>query len=180
MPKKEILHHLAVALCYTAFVTLLGRHFHLKFSFFWLGGLSGTLLLYFDPLISAYLSSSELPLFLEIKQMFAQKKFKEAVLTAFVHHQEQEQLILHSALFQVALTILSFYIVTSGGSLLGSGLVMGMALHLIKGEIENWRNPEKLNKMLFWNIQREVSPREQKIYLGVIFAFFALETILLI
>lgn len=98
----------------------------------------------------------------------------------FVQHQAPEQPLLHSALFQATLTFLAFYIVTSSGSFFGSGLVMGMVLHLIKEEIGESKNPERLNRILFWNIQREITAKEQKIYLGVIFTLFVLETIFLI
>lgn len=140
----------------------------------------GSLILYFDPLISAYFALSETPGVQKAKQAIKQKEYKEVFLLAFSHQQNLEQSILHSALFQFALTALSFYIVTSSGSIFGSGLVMGMTLHLIWDDVAGWRIPAQLNKMLFWNIHREISYREQKIFLGIIFALFSLETLILI
>lgn len=178
--KKEIFSFLLAVLIYAGLVTLLGGHFYFGFMLFWVGGIVGILLLYFDPLVSAYLTSTEAPFSQELKQMIGQKRFEEALKETFVQHQAQEQPLLHSALFQVALTLLAFYVVTSSGSLFGSGLVMGMVLHLVKEEVGESKNPERLNRMLFWNIHREITAKEQKIYLISIFTVFALETLLLI
>lgn len=177
---KDLRFHLFTVLFYAAGVTLLGRHFQPAFLLFWLGATIGTGLLYLDPLVSVYLASSESVLAQEVKKLLKEKRFKELALTALTYHLRQEQPLLHSALFQIALTVLGFYIVTSSSSLFGAGLLVGMTLHLIKDEAGKWGSPQELNKMLFWNIHRQISEKEQKIYLGVIWAAFSLETIFLL
>jgi hypothetical protein len=48
---------------------------------------------------------------------------------------ERTNLILHSVLFQILFTILSFLVITSSGSLFGKGLVLAFLLHLLVDEI---------------------------------------------
>ncbi|MDP3998048.1 MAG: hypothetical protein Q8P89_00320 [bacterium] len=178
---KSTTANLAAAIFYAALVTLLGRHFRPEFIFFWLGMIGGVIVLYFDPLFTAYFGSTITSSTQEIKQLIGQKKFPAAVGKIFVSHEPREQLILHSAFFQCILMLLAFYIVTSSGSLFGSGLVMGMVIHLFQEEIVIWRrDPQRLTKILFWNIHREVSLQEQKIYLAVVFATLFVESIPLI
>lgn len=179
MFRSKFLHQLLVAFSYAVIVTIAGSNLRVEFLLFWLGLAAGTFILYFEPFISAYLSSPPTPLSQEARQILKAGKLKE-VFNFALSHQEQEQPILHSALFQVALTALGFYVVTSTTTLFGSGLVLGMALHLISEEVAVRHDPQRLNRMLFWNIQREVSEKEQRIYLGIIFALFGLETLLLI
>ena len=180
MVKKDFLSHLLVAGLYALVVTLLGRHFQPEFLLFWFGTMMGAVLLYFDPLVSAYLTSQTTPLYQEIKELVRQRKFGKLLVKELPSHHEEESSILHSALFQVTLTILAFYIVTSSGSLLASGLVMGMVLHLVRDEVEEWKETEKLKRQLFWNIHRPISDKELKIYLSVVLAAFGLEAILLL
>ncbi|MDP3954815.1 MAG: hypothetical protein Q8Q15_00440 [bacterium] len=178
---KSTINNLAAAIFYAALVTLLGRHFQPEFLFFWLGVIGGVFVLYFDPLFTAYFGSAITSSTQEIKQLIEQKKFPAAVGKIFVEHKTQEQPILHSAFLQCILMLLSFYVITSSGSLLGSGLIMGMVIHLLQEEIAIWRkDPQRLTRILFWNIHREVSFQEQKIYLAVVFAVFFTESILLI
>lgn len=180
MLKKEIFPYLGAALLYALFVTTLGRNFYPLFSLFWLGTVVGVLILYLDPLAAAFLTSPQLPFSQKIKQMMKEKRYKEVTCEVILYHPLQEQPLAHSALFQTVLVLVSFYLVTSSGSLFGAGLVLGMVLHLVRDDLKLWKNPDKLKKMLFWNIHRSFSDKEQKIFLGGIFLFFGLETILLI
>lgn len=180
MIAKGIFSHLLAAVFYASLVTFLGRHFRPEFIFFWLGIIIGVILFYFDPLVSAYFGSPN-PVSQEIKQLISQKKFSPALAKVFALHQIQEQPILHSAFLQSALMLLAFYVLTSSGSLLGSGLVMGMIVHLIQDEVAMWRRePERLKRILFWNIHREISEAEMRIFLGAVLALFGLETMILI
>lgn len=178
MSRSKFLYQLAIALSYAVIVTIAGSNLRIEFLLFWLGLAAGAFILYFEPFISAYLSPTT-PLSQEARQILKAGKLKE-VFNFALSHQEQEQPILHSALFQAALTVLCFYVITSTTTLFGSGLVLGMALHLISEEIAVRRDHQRLNRMLFWNIKRPVSENEQRIYLGIIFALFGLETLLLI
>ena len=180
MPKKEIFPYILTALLYALFVTFLSRNFYPAVSLFWLGVVAGAMVLFADPVASAYLTSPHLPFSQKVRQMIQEKRFKETLREVVLHHPIQEQPILHSGLFQAALAGMSLYLVSSSGSLFGAGLVLGMVLHLVRDDLRLWRDQERLNKMLFWNIHRSFSNKEQKVYLGVIFLLFGLETILLV
>lgn len=179
MPKNEAYSHLLTTLFYSALVTILGRHFRPEFLIFWVGTAFGALLIYLDPLVSTYFSTPQSPLLNEARSEFKQKKFKKLFGDLVTHHQALQNPLLHSALFQFALALLSLYVVTSTANFFGAGMVMGMSLHLIKDELALRHNSERLKKILFWNIHREISPKEQRIFLGAVFTLFGLETLLL-
>lgn len=179
MPKNEVYSHLLAALFYSALITILGNHFRPEFMIFWVGTAFGTLLIYLDPLISTYLSSPKSPVLEETRLELKQKKFQKLFWDLVSHHQTLQNPLLHSGLFQFVLALLSFFVVTSTANFFGAGMVMGMSLHLIKDEVTLRHSPEKLKKILFWNIHREISPKEQMTFLAAVFTLFGLETLLL-
>ncbi|MBI4100726.1 hypothetical protein HY439_03245 [Candidatus Microgenomates bacterium] len=180
MNKAEITRHLLTFLIYALIVFLAGRYFSLAFILFIFGGVIGLIVLFFDPIFSSFLSDNHLPDATITTDQLKSGNWREAIFSSFNRHQSLEQPILHSALFQIALMILGFYVITSGGSLFVSGLVSGMILHLIKEEFDLRSNKAFLKQRLFWNIHREISDREQRIYLGTVFVIFIVETMLLI
>jgi len=93
--------------------------------------------------------------------------------------QERKRLSFHSVIFQAVLPILAFFVLTSTGSMMGSGLVMALFLRTLyeqlrdfqkRGDIKNW----------FWQVQAEVSHRIQVLYFTGLVALFILLSLLLI
>lgn len=172
--------HVLIALLYGATVMVLSGQMRIEFLLFWLGLIVGSFTLYFELFVSAYLVSPQASVTQKAKEILKQRKFKEVFEFALTHQQKQQQPILHSATFQIALAILAFYVITSTTSLFNSGLVLGMALHLIIDEIADRGNFQRLSQMLFWNIHRPFSEKELRIYLWIVFGAFAFETLLLL
>jgi len=85
----------------------------------------------------------------------------------------------YSFLFQVAWFFLALFAVTSTSSLFGKALVMAIGLDLLLTE---WQSQLKNNSFswLFWQIKREISLKEQKIFLYLMTGLFSLLTLFLI
>ena len=94
---------------------------------------------------------------------------------------ERCRLPFHNALFQVILLVLCFFVLTSTNNLFGSGLVMGMMLHLLKDEVGELlsRQEEHLKKWLFWQISFEISFDQQKLFVVLMVLFFVFLNFLL-
>jgi len=142
----------------------------------WLGGLAGTFLLDIDHLIYWFFFQPEKQDSQMAKVLWLKKDFKGLLLLLGRYHDTHLRLIFHTALFQAVLFIFSFYIFTSGGSLFASGLVAGMNLHLLKDEWKEYleKKYEHQKSWLFWQIKREVSPEELKMYLIIATIIFIL------
>jgi hypothetical protein len=82
-----------------------------------------------------------------------------------------------SIVFVVAFVILSFFVVTSSGSLLAIGLVLALYINLILWQIGQWQYEGNLNSW-YRMIAGSVSPKFQQWGLVIFVALFFVETIL--
>lgn len=153
-----VFSHLLATGLYLLTVSFLRFKFDFSLVWLWLGGLVGTFLLDLDQVIYIFVSHPE-------------KNDGQAT----GHH-----LIFHTATFQLILFALALFILTSGGSLFGSALVMTVNLHLLKDEWQGFlKEKNKLPAWLFWQIE---APMEKylNVYLLGVSLVFGLLTLFLI
>lgn len=179
MLKKEITSHFLVTLIWLVAISLLRWYLKWNLVFLWLGGLFGTFLLDIDHLIYWFFTSQEKQDSKIAKMLWQKKDFKGLLLLLERYHDTHTRLIFHTALFQVIFLIFSFFIFTSSESFFAWGLVGAINLHLLKDEWEEYLKgkEEHLNDWLFWQVKKEISLGEQKIYLlsaTVLFLFLTL------
>lgn len=177
MFKKELISHLFVTFAWLLVISLLRWDWQFNLFLLWLGGLAGTFLLDLDHLIySLWLYPQEL-VSLRVKRFLAQKQFKEAFSLLSDTHEERFKFVFHNALFQLVFWIVCLFVITSSGSLFGTGLVMAMALHLLKDEIECLIKGRKgetyLRQWLFWPIKGQVSFTHQRFFVAVMVVIFS-------
>lgn len=179
MLKKEVFSHLLVAFIYFAIVTILNFRLGFGLVFLWLGALVGTFLLDIDHVLRGLDSENKTWWAEKFRFLWNKRKYKEAIFYSAETHLEHRNLTFHSALFQPLLLILAFFVLTSTGSLFGSGLVMSMNLHLLKDEWQCFLEEGELS-FLFWQIKRKVDKSTQRLYLIVVTFFFSLLSLLLL
>lgn len=184
MKKSEITSHLAVSFFYFLALSVLRFKIDIALVFLWLGGLLGTFLLDIDHLLYWFVTHPEKEDSTEAKALWQQKGFRgyrEMFQLVEKTHCTHDRLIFHTALFQVILFVLAFYIISSGGSFFGSGLVMAACLHLLKDEWQDYRrDKERLADWLFWQIKGIPAQEYLKLYLVAVSLIFAGLSILLI
>lgn len=181
MFKKEIKTHLLVTVVWLVLITFLRWSWHWNLILIWLGGIVGTFLIDIDHLLYTLIYPHELTS-MRVRRLLEQRQFKEALILLVDTHDERYKLALHSALFQIVLYVACFFVLTSTGSLFGSGLVMAMALHLLKDDFDLLLNgkEEWLKRLLFWQIKAEISLRQQKFYvILMLFIFLGLNLLLI-
>ena len=59
------------------------------------------------------------------------KQYKEALILLYDTREERKDLIFHTSLFQIIFVVLTFWVVSSSGSLFARGLVLGYLLSLV-------------------------------------------------
>lgn len=148
----------------------------------WLGGLLGTFLLDLDHLIYTLVIYPQEETSFKAKSLLQQRQFKAMLALLISTRYERFKLSFHNALFQPIFAVFCFWVLTSTPGLLGKGLVMAMALHLLKDEFSSLfkQSDEFTRKWLFWQIKREVSFKEQKIFVVLMLLVFLGLNLLLI
>lgn len=145
--KREAFIHFAFLISFFIFISLVKKWFSLPYWPFWVGGLIGTLLPDLDHAIYALylrpqdLSSQRVSYMLQKRNIWATIKFLEET------RRERTRLIFHSASFELIFLILTFWVISSSGSVFGQGIVLSFLLHLIidqatditeTGGLTNW------------------------------------------
>jgi hypothetical protein len=192
MLEKELKSHYFVTLVWLATIVILRLLVNLKVFFsainflswlmFCLGTLLGTFILDADQLVSALFFYPESVAAKQVRQLFKQNKFKEIAFLLADTYQGRTKRPFHSAIFQVFFAVFSFWVITSTGYWLGKGMVMATGLHLLKDEIELLlkNRPELLRPWLFWQIKKEVSFQQQKVFVVIMLLLFLGLNLLLI
>jgi len=105
-------------------------------------------------------------LFLMADELFLFQYYFEKQIPA-----EEQQLITRSALFGVVLIPLALFVITSTGSRLGEGLIMGLILNLIVEMVE-YRRPEAIFQERFL-AETNIKVKQQDVNLLIVGAIFA-------
>jgi hypothetical protein len=119
---------------------------------------------------------------MRVRRLLDQRRFKEALILLGDTADERLRLAFHNALFQPILYVFCFFVLTSTGNLFGAGLVMAMALHLLKDEFSLiLRGREEfLHRWLWWQVKTQVSLRQQKFFVILMtFIFLGLNILLI-
>ena len=182
MLKKAIIKRLLVTLAWLALVTLLRWDWQLSLVNLWLGGLIGAFLLEVDHLLYILVIYPHELTSMRFKRFLEQRRFKQALLLLVITREERIRLTFSSALFQLILYGCCFFVLTSTNSLLGAGLVMAMALNLVREELVLLlQGREKLlRQRLFWQLAGEVSLKNQKFFVILMTLLFLGLNLLLI
>jgi len=179
MFKKEFYSHLLVTFIYFISISFFNIRLGFGLILLWLGALVGTFLLDIDHLLLCLDSSNKTWWAEKSRYLWNKKRYKEVIFYLGETHLEHRTLTFHSALFQPILLLLAFFVLTSTGSLFGSGLVMSLNLHLLKDEWQCFLTEGRLD-WLFWQIKGRINQRGEKIYLlTTTFIFFLLSRLLL-
>lgn len=165
--RREIFIHFAFLISFFIFISLLRRWFALENWPFLAGGILGTSLPDLDHVVYAlYLKPQELNS-QRVGYMLQKKQVLETVRFLFETRRERTSLIFHTVTFQIIFLILTFWMITSSGSLFGRGLVLAFALHLSVDQLVDITETGGLTNWFacfpFW---KPVDKRGAEIWLG--------------
>ena len=135
---------------------------------FFIGGIIGTILPNFDHLLYAYILRPNEHISQRIRYLIKGKDFKKLGELVATSKDEREKLIFHSLFFQLIFIILTFLVVTSSGSVFGTGLVLAFSLHLLVDQLNDLLEVGNLKK---WVVDMPFSE-----YVNVFFKNFNKQT----
>ncbi len=132
---------------------------------FWIGGLLGYGVEVVDRLVYIYWTRPDDQLSWYGRHLMKERKWRELGKVLKSRGEEQRFLVSRSVLFMATWIVLALYLVTSSGSMLAVGAVMGCGWRLITVVLMHSKDKEELKSVLFWQIKRKVTDRELKIVL---------------
>lgn len=176
MLKREIGRPLVVVLGFLIFLSFL--HWELGFSLIFLGiGLIlGHFLLNLDQAIYCYFQAPHELASQRVRRLFEQRRYKEGLIFLLESQEERRRAIFHSILFQLVLLVACFFVLTSSGSLLGKGLVLGLFFRSLYEQAESFLGRGQMDSW-FWQFRVVPNPRLQVFYfilMVLVFVVFSL------
>jgi len=179
---SEIFSHLFLTFIYFVLISLLRGNLDFSLVWLWGGAFLGTFLLDIDHLLFWFWTQPEQGESIQARALFKMANYRGLYTLLKQTHETHNRLIFHSAIFQVVLLLLAFYILTATNNLFGAGLVMAMNLHLLKDEWFDWfrGRKEALSDWLFWQIRGVVMKNYLNLYLAVTSIIFLILTVFLV
>jgi len=165
--KKEIFIHFAFLVSLFIFVSIIRKYLSFSFWPFWAGGIIGTLLPDIDHILYVFFLRPQELTSQRVSYMLTKRDFWGSLNLLAETRSERTRLIFHTATFQLIFLVLTFFVLTSSGSLMGRGLVLAFFLHLIidqavdleaTGSLSNW-----FRNFPFW---RPVDNRQTLVWWG--------------
>ena len=135
--KKEIFIHSSFLISALILVSILNKWFSLSYWPFWLGGVVGSILPDLDHIIYIFFLEPQELSSQRIVYLIRNRSYLGTLRLLFETRMERRSLIFHSNLSLTVVLVLAFWMFTSSSSLVGSGLVLGMALHLLLDRLQN-------------------------------------------
>ncbi len=130
--KKEIINHLIYFAAYFVFLTLINSLYSLNFWPLYIGGLVGVFIMpNLDHLLHIWVFQPQELTSQRVLALFKNKQYKDAMMLLYDTREERKDLIFHTMLFQIIFTVLTFWVISSSGSLFARGLVLGYLLSLV-------------------------------------------------
>lgn len=175
--KKEIFVHLSFLVSFLILTSLLKGWFSLSYWPFWIGGIIGTALPDIDHLLYVFFLRPQELTSQRVSYMVGKRDLLGSMNLLAETRAERTKLIFHTATFQLIFLVLTFFVLTSSGSLLGRGIVMAFSLHLLVDEAVDFTDMGSLSNW-FRNFPASLDLGKQRIYwwasvvLLLFFAFF--------
>ncbi len=162
--KRYLLVHFSFLLSFFILITLFKGWLDIYYLPFWIGGVIGAFLPDIDYLIYHYfLRTSTNPSVDSVVTDVASKNLLRNWAMAS-EDREGKKLIFHTVHFQLIFLVFTFLVVTSSGSLLGRGIVLAFALHLLIDLVMDFRYGKNIEQW-FAKIPYELDTRQKRWYM---------------
>lgn len=175
--RKELFLHFAFWFSFFVFITLIRQYFNLSYWPFWVGGVVGIFLPDIDHLIYVYFVKPQELTSQRVGYLVEKNDIKRSVELLYETRTERRGLIFHTIFFQVIFLVLTFWMMSSSGSLFGKGMVLSFALHLSVDQLVDLRELGSLGNW-FKDLPFQLDLNQSKVYwmittiLVVVFGFF--------
>lgn len=147
--KKKIINHLIFWFGYFIFLTIVNNLYSFEYWPLYVGGVVGFFMSNLDHLLHVFVLQPQELTSVRVRTLISYKQYKEAIKLLFDTKEERPDLIFHTALFQIIFVILTFWVISSSGSLFARGLVLSYLLSL---SLYDYQIFQEKSKNLFFGI----------------------------
>ena len=134
--KRDLLTHFTFMIALFALAIIFNRPFSFESVIpFLVGGILGTLLPDIDHLLYVYLLHPTDTLSQQVASQINNKQIVKTWDTLVATRFQRTDLLFHTASFQIIFLVFTFLVITSSNSILGKGVVLAFALHLVIDEV---------------------------------------------
>jgi len=147
--------------------------------YFLVGAFFGTFFLDLDYFLFAYITEPDHYFSKELKKLIGRKNIPDIVSYVDTHKAEMGDSVLHSALFQGILVILSFYVVSSTGNIFMKALVMTAMLQSFYRQFKEYEKKGNLDDW-FWMLTEKPHKNFLTWYFAIIGFIFLYSFLILI
>jgi len=148
--KKEIINHFLYFAAYFLFLTIANSLYSFSYWPLYIGGLVGLFMSNLDHLMHVFVFQPQELTSIRVIQFIKNKQYKEALVLMYDTREERIGLIFHTSLFQIIFTVLTFWVVSSSGSLFARGLVLSYLLSLVIFNLKKYINKTENN--FIWQV----------------------------
>lgn len=128
--------------------------------FFVVGTFIGFQILFLDRVLHAFYLYPETEFNQLVRSLWVNKNYVGVIKALAQAETLQEKLLTRSTLFLIVYVLMTIFVMTSTGSVLGTGIMLGMGLHYTYDFWRYSRTPEKFAKQYLWQVKRTISERE--------------------
>lgn len=146
--RKELFIHFSFWFSFFVFITIARHYFDFLYWPIWLGGVVGMFLPDIDHILYVLLLRPEELTSQRFAFLLGKKETWRAIEILYETRSERRGLIFHTILFQLIFLVLTFWMVTSSGSIFGKGLALSFAMHLVVDEIVDLTETGNLDNWL--------------------------------
>lgn len=169
--KKDFFIHLIFFVLLFLLLTLIDRGFNWGYLVFWIGGVIGTILPDLDHLIYVYFLSPTDLTSQRVSRSLGNKEIVKSLSLLYITRYERTKLIFHTIFFQLIFLVLTFFVISSSGSFLGRGIVIGFSLHLLVDQLMDLRQTGSLEtwfRNVSFLVNFQMDRRKYWVYLSLI------------
>jgi len=103
---------------------------------------------------------------IQIQYWMRRRDWRAAGGLLFRRFRDKKKLLLFSAGFAMVWWLLALYVITSTGSVVAVGMVMGLGYWLTMAIIGDWKRPDLLGDWFGWQIKRPLQVTEVRVVAG--------------
>lgn len=164
--RRELFIHFSFWFPFFVLITVVKQFFSVSYWPFWIGGLVGLFLPDLDHLIYIFFLQPQELTSLRVNFLLDRREVKRILELLYETRSERKGLIFHTIFFQLIFLILTFWIMSSSGSLFGKGLVLSFSTHLLVDQMVDLNDMRSFDNWIK-NFPFKFDLRQSQVYFGV-------------
>jgi hypothetical protein len=136
--------------------------------------------LFFDRVLDVFFLHEHTELSQLVREKWKHRNYLGALKEVYRRRNEQQKLLGRSVVFIAVYIVTAIFFLTSTGSHIGQGIILGMGLHYLFDFVRYVRHPDLFHQHFLWQVKRRFTEKEVEVVVVGFLFFFSLLTILVL